>query len=264
MQQLLQIKNLKVGFTVGQQKFLAVDQVNLDIQANETVVLAGESGSGKSITSLAICKLLPVSAKILEGQIIFKERDLVEASEKELTEIRGKSVAYIFQEPSSFLNPVYTVGKQLIEPIILHQHKSFLEAKEIILDLLNEVKISDPKRVFASYPHQLSGGMNQRVFIAMALACRPELLIADEPTTALDVTIEKQIIELLMQLQKKYKYSLLFITHNLSIARKIASRVFVMHKAKLVEANRTQEIFSNPQHFHTKELIAAYEKVGRL
>lgn len=264
MKNLLEISDLKINFQIDKQLLPAVERVNLHIKPSEIVVLAGESGSGKTITALSICNILPANAKIISGQILFKEADLLQFDPRQITAIRGKEIAYIFQEPTSYLNPVFTIGSQITEAIILHHNKTkkdaFIEAEE----LLNLVRIKDPKKTLLDYPHQLSGGMNQRVFIAMALACKPMLLIADEPTTSLDVTIEAQILGLLMELKKKIGFALLFITHNLSVARRISDRIYVMHKGKIVEEGSKETIFSQPRHFHTKELIQAYERIGKL
>jgi oligopeptide transport system ATP-binding protein len=184
--------------------------------------------------------------------------------ERELNRLRGKEIAYIFQEPVTYLNPVYTIGEQIIETVIMHQGKGRAEAWAEALELLRLVRINDPERVMRDYPHQLSGGMNQRAFIAMSLACKPRLLIADEPTTALDVTIEAQILELLMELKARIGFSLLFITHNLSIAKRIADRICVMYKGEIVECGERETVFRSPRHFHTRELIAAYEKIGKV
>ncbi|MBM3255408.1 MAG: ABC transporter ATP-binding protein [Candidatus Omnitrophica bacterium] len=264
MQNLLSINNLRVGFSLGGKSIEAVKGVNLKIGHNEAMVLAGESGSGKSITSFAITKILPANARIIAGEVYFGGEDLLKLDEKALADVRGSSIAYIFQEPSSFLNPVYTIGSQISEVIMLHQRKSREEAGLAALELLQQVKINDTQRVSESYPHQLSGGMNQRAFIAMSLACKPKLLIADEPTTSLDVTIEAEILQLLMQLKRQLGFSLLFITHNLSIAKRIADRVSIMYQGKIVEEGSCAEIFSSPKHFHTRELIQAYEKIGKL
>jgi len=264
MENLLEIRNLKVIFVQGNSVISAVDGVDLDIGKDEVVVLAGESGSGKTITALSITKVLPKSAKIVSGSANFNGRDLLQLGEESLLNFRGKEIAYIFQEPTSFLNPVYSIGNQIIEAIMLHQNKSKKQAREEALDLLNLVKMAQPQRVLLDYPHQLSGGMNQRAFMAMALACKPHLLIADEPTTSLDVTIEAEILRLLTDLKRKLGFSLLFITHNLSIAKRIADRVYVMYKGKIVEEAGREQIFNSPQHFHTKELISAYEKIGRI
>lgn len=261
---LLEVKDLKVQFDLGKQIITGVDGASLCVCDNEVVVLAGESGSGKSVTALSLTRILPGYAKIIGGSVRFKGRELLTLDENALCRIRGKEIAYIFQEPSSFLNPVYTVGKQVAEAIMLHQNKTKTDAYKEAENLLGLVRIHDPQRVMDDYPHQLSGGMNQRVFIAMSLACKPRLLIADEPTTALDVTIEAKILDLLLALKNELRFSLLFITHNLSIAKKIADTIFVMYAGKTVEEGSKDEIFSSPRHFHTKELIAAYEKIGKL
>ncbi|MDD5166242.1 MAG: ABC transporter ATP-binding protein [Candidatus Omnitrophica bacterium] len=264
MENLLEIRNLKVDFYLKDQVVNAVNGVNLDIGNNEVLLLAGESGSGKTISALAITRILPLTARIVSGSIFFEGSDLLALDEAALRKVRGARIAYIFQEPTSYLNPVYSIGSQIIETIMLHQNKNKLQARQEALELLELVKIKDPQRVLFDYPHQLSGGMNQRVFIAMSLACVPKLLIADEPTTSLDVTIEAQILELLLDLKKRFGFSLLFITHNLSIAKKIADRISVMYKGKIVEEAATAKIFNSPEHFHTRELIRAYEKIGKL
>lgn len=264
MADLLEVKNLKVDFQLDSRIFHAVEGVDLRVDSNETVVLAGESGSGKTITALALTRILPRNGRIVAGEVLLDGKNILDLEEARLSLIRGARIAYIFQEPTSYLNPVYTIGEQITEVIILHQRLSRREAQAQAKKLLEDVQINEADRVFSSYPHQLSGGMNQRVFIAMSLACKPDLLIADEPTTSLDVTIEAQILKLLVDLKEKLGFSLFFITHNLSIARKIARRVYVMYRGKVVEDGLTEEIFNNPKHFHTKELIAAYQKIGKL
>jgi len=264
MDKLLEIKDLAVNFYLADRVIQAVDSATLDVGFNEVLVLAGESGSGKTITALTITKILPAKAKIIKGSVRFLGEDLLGLDEASLVKIRGKEISYIFQEPTSFLNPVFTIGNQIMEAISLHQDKSKKEAYAAALELLNLVKIKDPQRVLLDYPHQLSGGMNQRVFMAMALACRPQLLIADEPTTSLDVTVEAQILDLLLSLKKKLGFSLLFITHNLSIAKRIADRICIMYQGKIVDAGNREKIFQAPGHFHTQELIRAYEKIGKL
>jgi peptide/nickel transport system ATP-binding protein len=264
MPNLLEIKNLKVDFDLSGQIIHAVGGVDLSVNKDETVVLAGESGSGKTITALAITRILPPNGRIISGQVFLEGNDLLGLDEKGLSSIRGKKIAYVFQEPASYLNPVYTIGEQIAEVIILHQKLSRKDAFSRARTMLEDVRINEPERVLSSYPHQLSGGMNQRAFIAMSLACKPDLLIADEPTTSLDVTIEAQILKLLMELKDKLGFSLLFITHNLSIAAKLARRVYVMYQGKIVESGATRDIFDHPGHFHTRELIAAYQKIGKL
>jgi len=242
----------------------AVEKVNLYIKSKEVLLLAGESGSGKTVTALALTRIVPANARIISGEVIFEGQDLLSLEEARLRKVRGAKIAYIFQEPTSFLNPVYNIGNQISEAIMLHQDKSSLQARKIALELLGLVKIKEPERVLFDYPHQLSGGMNQRVFLAMALACKPRLLIADEPTTALDVTTEAEILRLLLELKEKMDFSLLFITHNLSIARRIADRICVMYKGRVVEEGNVDKIFTQAEHFHTRELIRAYEKIGKL
>lgn len=264
MTNLLEIINLKVDFFLDDRIISAVDGVNLNIGVGEVVMLAGESGSGKTITALTVTKIIPKGARIISGTVNFNGRDLLKLDEPSLLKIRGKEIAYIFQEPTSYLNPVYSVGNQITEAIILHQEKSRKEAYAEGIELLNLVKIKEPQRVFFDYPHQLSGGMNQRVFIAMSLACQPKLLIADEPTTSLDVTIEAEILQLLLELKRQLGFSLLFITHNLSIGKRIADRICVMYKGKIVEEGDRETIFNSPGHIHTKELINAYEKIGKI
>ena len=264
MEKLLEVKNLKVDFQLDDRVIHAVEGVDLRLNKNETVVLAGESGSGKTITALALTRILPQNARIVSGEVLLEGKNILDLDERQLSGIRGARIAYIFQEPTSYLNPVYTIGEQITEVIILHQDKLRKVAQEQAKKLLEAVQISEVGRVFSSYPHQLSGGMNQRVFIAMSLACKPDLLIADEPTTSLDVTIEAQILKLLMQLKREMGFSLLFITHNLAIANKIASRIYVMYRGKIVEDGLTAGIFNDPQHFHTRELISAYQKIGKI
>ena len=264
MDNLLEIRDLKVDFILKNRIIPAVDAASLDIRKNEVVLLAGESGSGKTVSALSIVRILPPNARITSKSIRFEGLELSTMPDDLLNKIRGKDIAYIFQEPASFLNPVYTIGSQITESIIIHQGKPKEEAQTCALELLDSVNIHDPKRVFYSYPHQLSGGMNQRAFVAMSLSSRPKLLIADEPTTSLDVTIEAQILELLLRLKKEFSFSLLFITHNLSIAKKIADRIYIMHRGKIVEEGSKEDIFQGPKHFHTKELIQAYEKIGKL
>lgn len=264
MGKLLEIKDLCVSFAINKQKIIAVDGASLDVGENEIVGLAGESGSGKTITALSISRILPPKAEITNGEIIFRGTDLLKSDENALRDIRGKEIAYIFQEPAAYLNPVMTVGEQILEAVVLHQSFDQAKAKEHVLELLRLVKIPEPNERYFAYPHQLSGGMNQRVMLAMALACKPSLLIADEPTTALDVTIEAAILDLLVELKQKFGFSMLFITHNLSVLYRIADRIFVMYKGKTVESGSKDEIFRNPKHAHTRELIDAYMKVSEV
>jgi len=258
---LLSIRDLSVAFTQGPQETLAVDRVSFDIAKGETVALVGESGSGKSVTALSVLKLLPYpAASHPTGQIIYGGKDLLSASDDELRKARGNEISMIFQEPMTSLNPLHTIEKQIGEVLKLHRGMGENAARARTLELMNQVGIRDPEKRLSSYPHQLSGGQRQRVMIAMALANEPNLLIADEPTTALDVTVQAQILELLARLRKENGMSMLFITHDLGIVRKVADRVCVMTGGRIVESGRTKEIFENPQHAYTRHLLAAEPK----
>ncbi|MEM1040812.1 MAG: ABC transporter ATP-binding protein [Pseudomonadota bacterium] len=258
---LLSVRDLSVAFTVSGKTTTAVDRVSFDIGRGETVALVGESGSGKSVSALSILKLLPYpAASHPSGQILFKGDDLLDSDERDLRAVRGSDVTMIFQEPMTSLNPLHTIERQLGEILELHQDVTGDAARERTLDLLNQVGIRDAEKRLGSYPHQLSGGQRQRVMIAMALANEPELIIADEPTTALDVTVQAQILELLANLKRAKGLSMLFITHDLGIVRKISDRVCVMQNGKIVETGPTAEIFNNPQHAYTQHLLAAEPK----
>ncbi|KXF79022.1 microcin ABC transporter ATP-binding protein [Paramesorhizobium deserti] len=258
---LLSVRDLSVAFTQGGKETLAVDHISFDIAKGETVALVGESGSGKSVSALSILKLLPYpSASHPSGQILFNGNDLLDKDESDLRRVRGNDIAMIFQEPMTSLNPLHTIERQVGEILKVHQGMSDRAARARTLELLNEVGIREPEKRLNAYPHQLSGGQRQRVMIAMALANKPALLIADEPTTALDVTVQAQILKLLAELKAAQDMSMLFITHDLGIVRKIADRVCVMTKGKIVEAGPTKEIFENPQHEYTKHLLAAEPK----
>jgi microcin C transport system ATP-binding protein len=258
---LLSVRDLSVAFHQGGKTSTAVDHISFDIGKGETVALVGESGSGKSVTALSVMKLLAYpAASHPSGQILFKGKDLLKVSEAELRETRGNDITMIFQEPMTSLNPLHVISDQIGEVLKLHQGMSDKSARARALELMHQVGIREPEKRLDAYPHQLSGGQRQRVMIAMALANQPELLIADEPTTALDVTVQAQILKLLADLKAKSGMSLLFITHDLGIVRKIADRVCVMTKGKIVETGRTAEIFANPQHDYTKHLLAAEPK----
>lgn len=261
MTALLKVRNLKVAFRQDGQRSQAVKGVSFDVQKGETVALVGESGSGKSVTALSTVSLLAGSAEV-EGSVTYAGREMVGASDKTLRQIRGNDISFIFQEPMTSLNPLHTLEKQLRESMELHQNVTGAEARQRIIDLLTKVGIRDPEDRLNAYPHQLSGGQRQRVMIAMALANGPDLLIADEPTTALDVTIQAQILELLADLKEAENLSLLFITHDLGIVRRIADRVCVMKNGEIVETGPTAEIFANPQHPYTQMLLAA-ESTGQ-
>jgi microcin C transport system ATP-binding protein len=260
-QPLLSVQDLSVDFTVSGVTTNAVDQVSFHIDKGETVALVGESGSGKSVTALSVLKLLPYpSASHPSGTVIFKGEDLLDSDERDLRRVRGDDVTMIFQEPMTSLNPLHTIERQIGEILSLHQGMGEKKARERTLELLNQVGIRDPEKRLGAYPHQLSGGQRQRVMIAMSLANEPELLIADEPTTALDVTVQAQILELLSDLKSKRGLSMLFITHDLGIVRKFADRVCVMTQGRIVEQGPTADIFDNPQHEYTKHLLAAEPK----
>lgn len=252
---LLSIRDLAIRFGA----FAAAKGVSFDIAPGETLALVGESGSGKSVTALSVLKLLPPAAQ-LEGKVLLDGQDLVTASQQALRGVRGNQVGMIFQEPMSSLNPVHTVGKQIGEVLAVHQGMRKTAARQRTLELLREVGIPDPESRIDDYPHQLSGGQRQRVMIAMALANNPKLLIADEPTTALDVTVQAQILALLKSLQQRHGMAMLFITHDLTIVRRIADRVAVMTGGEIVESGQTAEIFARPQHAYTKKLLAAAPK----
>ncbi|MGQ3676613.1 ABC transporter ATP-binding protein [Xanthobacter sp. TB0139] len=255
---LLSVRDLSVAFRREGQDTLAVNRASFDIRRGETLALVGGSGSGKSVTALSILKLLPYpAASHPSGQILFEGRDLLQVSERELRGVRGNRITMVFQEPMSSLNPLHTIEKQVGEMLILHRGMSVSAARTRTLELLHEVGIPDPEQRLSSYPHQLSGGQRQRVMIAMALANSPDLLIADEPTTALDVTVQAQILKLLKDLQARLSMAMLFITHDLNIVRKIADRVCVMQKGEVVEQGGAEETFLNPQHPYTRELLEA-------
>jgi microcin C transport system ATP-binding protein len=258
---LLSVRDLSVAFAQEGRQSMAVDHISFDIAKGETVALVGESGSGKSVTALSVLKLLPYpAASHPSGKILFQGADLLATDEKELRRVRGNKITMIFQEPMTSLNPLHTIEQQIVEVLTLHQGLGDRQAKARTLELLNEVGIREPEKRLDAYPHQLSGGQRQRVMIAMALANEPELLIADEPTTALDVTVQAQILELLAKLKSRKGMSMLFITHDLGIVRKIADRVCVMTKGKIVETGPTKDIFADPQHSYTRHLLAAEPK----
>jgi len=258
---LLSVRDLSVAFTQGGVTTTAVDHISFDIGRQETVALVGESGSGKSVSALSVLKLLPYPpASHPSGQILFDGEDLLAKDENALRKVRGNDITMIFQEPMTSLNPLHTIEQQVGEVLSLHQGMGDSQAKKRTLELLHEVGIREPEKRLDAYPHQLSGGQRQRVMIAMALANEPKLLIADEPTTALDVTVQAQILELLRRLKKKNGMSMLFITHDLGVVRKVADRICVMTNGKIVEAGPTAEIFAAPKHDYTKHLLAAEPK----
>ncbi|WP_299186189.1 ABC transporter ATP-binding protein [uncultured Aquimarina sp.] len=254
---LLSVKNLNVSFSSEKKEIQVLYDISFDIKPNEILGVVGESGSGKSVTSLAVMGLLPKKTAKVSGRIFYRDNDLLDFDDKKLRSIRGNEIAMIFQEPMSSLNPSMKCGKQVIEILLQHTKFTKFEAKEEVFSLFEKVKLPDGVRAYNSYPHELSGGQKQRIMIAMAIACKPKLLIADEPTTALDVTVQKEIISLLKDLQKEYKMSILFISHDLSLVSEIADNVLVVYKGKMVEQNTTSEIFNSPQKEYTKALIYA-------
>ncbi|MBW9068596.1 ABC transporter ATP-binding protein [Agrobacterium pusense] len=261
IQPLLSVRDLSVAFHQGGATSVAVDHVSFDLMSGEVVALVGESGSGKSVTANSILKLLPYpAASHPSGQILFDGKDMLTLSERSLRAVRGNDITMIFQEPMTSLNPLHTIERQIGEILELHQAITGSEARERTLELLRQVGIREPEKRLKAYPHELSGGQRQRVMIAMALANRPKLLIADEPTTALDVTVQAQILELLGDLKKQHGMSMLFITHDLGIVRKFADRVCVMTKGKIVETGTVEQVFNDPQHAYTRHLLAAEPK----
>jgi microcin C transport system ATP-binding protein len=258
---LLEVKDLSVAFSQNSNATLAVDHISFSLQRGRTLALVGESGSGKSITALSITQLLgATSAHHPSGQILFDGRDLLTLDEHDLRKIRGKAITMVFQEPMTSLNPLHTIEQQIGEILHLHGVHDRNQTREQVIELLREVGIPDPALRLSAYPHQLSGGQRQRVMIAMALANRPDLFIADEPTTALDVTVQAQILKLLKDLQLRYGMAMLFITHDLGIVRKIADDVCVMQRGRIVESGPVGSIFSHPSHIYTKTLLAAEPK----
>ncbi|WP_179021515.1 ABC transporter ATP-binding protein [Winogradskyella forsetii] len=258
MKNLISVNQLNIAFYKDRVEKLIIKSISFDIKPNEIVAVVGESGSGKSISSLALMGLLPKPiSKITSGSIYFEDKNLVELSEKEFQTIRGKEIAMIFQEPMSSLNPSMRCGKQVEEILKQHFKLSTSEIKSEVLNLFEKVKLPHPKRIYKAYPHEISGGQKQRVMIAMAIACKPKLLIADEPTTALDVTVQKEILELLKDIQTETKMSVLFISHDLSLVSELADSVLVMYQGEIVEQGTTEAIFNDPKHNYTKALIAA-------
>ncbi|MDF2995076.1 MAG: transporter related protein [Xanthobacteraceae bacterium] len=257
---LLSVRGLSVAFASEERTLLAVDRVSFDVRRGETVALVGESGSGKSVTALSVLKLLPPSATHPSGEVRFNGENLIAMNESQIRKVRGNDVTMVFQEPMTSLNPLHTVERQITEILSIHRGLSGNAARKRVIELLTEVGIPEPETRLGSYPHQLSGGQRQRVMIAVALANEPKLLIADEPTTALDVTVQAQILKLLKELQSRLGMAMLFITHDLGIVRKIADRVCVMNNGKIVETGPVADVFRAPQHPYTRELIAAQPK----
>jgi len=259
---LLQVRNLTTRFNTERGQLTAVDEVSFDIAPGETVAIVGESGSGKSVTALSIMRLIPTPpGRIESGEVIFAGQDLMKLSEAAMRDVRGNSIAMIFQEPMSSLNPALTVGMQVAEPLNLHRGSSWEKALDQAKELLGRVRIPDAASRLASYPHQYSGGMRQRVMIAMALACQPRLIIADEPTTALDVTVQAQILDLLKELTRETGSSLLLITHDLGVVARYADRVAVMYGGRIVETAPAMELYKRPRHPYTVGLMASIPRL---
>jgi len=259
---LLEVNHLVTEFKTDEGTVTAVNDISFTLNRGETIGIVGESGSGKSVTSLSVMRLIPnPPGKIKQGEIIYHSKtrgtvDLLKLSETEMRHFRGNEISMIFQEPMTSLNPVFTCGNQVMEAIILHQKKTKRQAKELTLELFRKVELPSPERIFSAYPHQLSGGQKQRVMIAMAMSCEPGILIADEPSTALDVTVQARILDLMRHLRDMFEMSIIFITHDLGVIAEIADRVLVMYKGKIVEQGPIRDIFANPQHPYTKGLMA--------
>jgi peptide/nickel transport system ATP-binding protein len=260
----LDIRNLRTEFRIGGDWYPAVRDLSLALAPHETLAIVGESGSGKSVTALSILGLLPkVGARIGAGEVLFDGRDLAKLSEREMSAVRGNAIAMIFQEPMTSLNPTMTVGEQIAEAIVIHRGGAWAKARAEALRLLKEVKIPSAESRVHDFPHQFSGGMRQRVMIAMALACRPKILLADEPTTALDVTIQAQVLLQLAELKQAYGMSVLFITHNLGVVAQIADRVAVMYAGEVVELADVETLFAKPMHPYTAALLRAMPRADR-
>ena len=257
MEKLLEVKNLCVNFGTYGGEVKAVRGVTFDLHKGETLAIVGQSGSGKSVACKTIMRILSSNGYIKDGQILFDGKDLTKISEKDMEKVRGKDIAMIFQDPMTSLNPTMTIGKQIMEPIIKHQGFSKEDARKRAIELIELVGISDAEKRFKQYPHQFSGGMRQRIVIAISLACNPKVLIADEPTTALDVTIQAQILELIKDLQEKTGVAVIFITHDLGVVANMADRVAVMYAGKIIEYGTSDDIFYDPKHPYTWGLLGS-------
>ena len=261
-EKVLEVKNLKTYFYTDEGEIPAVDGVDFSLERGETLAIVGESGCGKSVTSLSILRLIATPpGKIVDGEILYNGRDLLKLSEKEMRSVRGNDISMIFQEPMTSLNPVFTVGKQIMESLIYHQNMTKEQARERAIEMLRLVDIPNPEKCINNYPYNLSGGMRQRVMIAMALACNPKVLIADEPTTALDVTIQAQILKLMAELQKKTETGIILITHDLGIVAQIARNVMAMYAGEAVEYADVRSIFKDPRHPYTIGLLKSIPSI---
>ena len=261
MAHLLEVNDLQTHFPTRAGLVRAVDGVSFHLDRGELLGLVGESGCGKSMTALSVMRLIALPGRIVKGEILFDGKDLLKLSDPEMRQMRGDDIAMIFQDPMTSLNPVFTVGEQIAEALRLHRKMSRKEARQATVEAMREVAIPDPARRLDDYPHQLSGGMRQRVMIAMALACNPKLLIADEPTTALDVTIQAQILELLDELRKQRELAVLLITHDLGVVAEVADRVAVMYTGRIVEESPVDELFARPKHPYTEGLLRSVPKL---
>lgn len=258
---LLDVKNLRLSFFTPGGEVQSLRDVSFQLREGEVLGIVGESGSGKSVSAFSIMKLTPYPGKVIGGSIEFNGHSITEIPEKEMRKIRGNEVSIIFQDPMTSLNPVYTIGNQICEVILLHTDANKAQAKERAIELLSLVGINEPEKRLKQYPHELSGGMRQRVMIAIALACEPKLLIADEPTTALDVTIQAQILELMMELKEKIGMSIIMITHDLGVVSTMCDKIAVMYGGKIVEYGTTDDIFYNPKHEYTKGLLKSIPRL---
>lgn len=259
---ILSIRNLKVYFYTYAGVVKAIDGIDLDVYKGETLGLVGETGCGKSVTASSILRLIDSPGRVVEGEILFKGEDLLKKTEKEMRKIRGGKIAMVFQDPATYINPVYTIGNQIAEVIREHQHPNSKDLKQMTVEALKLVHMPDPERVIDSYPHELSTGMRQRAMIAMMLSCRPELLIADEATTALDVTVQAQILRLLRDLKEELNLSVIFITHNFGVVAKICERVAVMYAGHIIELGSKYDIFDSPKHPYTRALLGAIPQLS--
>ncbi len=258
----LEVQGLETTFFLKSGPFKAVKKISYSINAGETLGIVGESGCGKSVTSLSVMRLIDNPGKITDGKVLFEGEDILKINDSKMEALRGSKIAMIFQEPMTALNPVLTIGQQIDEQILCHEDVTAEAAKARSIEMLTLVGIPSPEERYSSYPHQLSGGMRQRAMIAMALCCRPKLLIADEPTTALDVTIQAQILELIQTLQKKFNMAVQFITHDLGVISEVSDRVLVMYGGQVCESAPTQELFKNPQHPYTAALMNSRPRLG--
>lgn len=261
MANLLEVKDLVIDFQIEKNTVTAVHGISFSVKKGETLCIVGESGCGKSITSLSVMDLLPSNGSVSRGSIVLNGEDLTKKTEEQMRNMRGNELSMIFQEPMTALNPVYTIGFQLREPFMIHKNLSKKKADDAAVSMLEKVGMPNPREVLRKYPHELSGGMRQRVMIAMALACQPNLLIADEPTTALDVTIQAQILDLIEELKEEMDMGVIFVTHDMGVVAEIADRVMVMYSGEVVEVGTVEEVFNDPQHPYTKGLLASVPNV---